>query len=165
MNRNRTITLPTPEDYEELLLLWEVSVRSTHHFLTEADILFYKELVPQYFPAVALHVILNQQGKIAAFMGLSNETIEMLFVHPEEQGTGLGKQLIGFATQKKGIRKVDVNEQNTDALHFYHHMGFQVIGRDETDSSGKPFPILHMQLNLKKPSLFWDFTIFLCNFV
>ena len=146
MNRNRTITLPTPEDYEELLQLWEASVRSTHHFLTEADIRFYQELVPQYFPAVALHIIRNRQGKITAFMGLSDETIEMLFVHPEEQGTGLGKQLICFATQEKGIRKVDVNEQNTDALHFYHHMGFQVIGRDETDSSGKAFPILHMQL-------------------
>lgn len=146
MNRNKTITLSTSEDYKELLLLWEASVRSTHHFLTEADIRFYKELVPQYFPAVALHIIRNQQGKIAAFIGLSDETIEMLFVHPQEQGTGLGKQLICFATQEKGVRKVDVNEQNTEALHFYRHMGFQVIGRDETDSSSKPFPILHMQL-------------------
>ena len=97
---------------------------------------------------VELYIIRNERGKIAAFMGLSDELIEMLFVHPEEQGKGLGKRLIQFALQETPIRKVDVNEQNTTALHFYQHLGFQVIGRDETDSSHKPFPILHLQATL-----------------
>ena len=144
----RTITRPSFEDFNELLLLWEASVRSTHHFLKEEDILFYKELVPGYFPLVELYIIRNERGKIAAFMGLSDELIEMLFVHPEEQGKGLGKRLIQFALQETPIRKVDVNEQNTTALQFYQHLGFQVIGRDETDSSHKPFPILHLQATL-----------------
>ena len=144
----RTITRPSFEDFNELLLLWEASVRSTHHFLKEEDILFYKELVPGYFPLVELYIIRNERGKITAFMGLSDELIEMLFVHPEEQGKGLGKRLIQFALQETPIRKVDVNEQNTTALHFYQHLGFQVIGRDETDSSHKPFPILHLQVTL-----------------
>ena len=144
----RTITRPSFEDFNELLLLWEASVRSTHHFLKEEDILFYKELVPGYFPLVELYIIRNERGKIAAFMGLSDELIEMLFVHPEEQGKGLGKRLIQYALQETPIRKVDVNEQNTTALHFYQHLGFQVIGRDETDSSNKPFPILHLQATL-----------------
>ena len=47
------ITQPTPKDYDELLALWEASVRSTHHFLTEENILFYKPLIrEEYFPAV-----------------------------------------------------------------------------------------------------------------
>lgn len=140
------IDRPTPEEYEKLLQVWEASVRSTHYFLTEADIQFYKALVPSYFPAVDLYVIRNKQGSIAAFMGLSDTEIEMLFVHPKEQGKGLGKQLIHLAVWKKGIRKVDVNEQNTTASRFYQHMGFQIFGRDEVDSYNKPFPILHMQL-------------------
>lgn len=36
----RTITRPSFEDFNELLLLWEASVRSTHYFLKEEDILF-----------------------------------------------------------------------------------------------------------------------------
>ena len=140
------ILRPTPQDYDELLTVWEASVRSTHHFLTEENIQFYKPLVRnQYFQAVELYIIRNREGKIAAFMGLSDELIEMLFVHPDEQGKGYGKQLMQYALHEKQIYKVDVNEQNEKAHRFYLHMGFQLIGRDEPDPSGNPFPILHLQ--------------------
>lgn len=140
------ISRPTPEDYEEILQLWEASVRHTHHFLTEEHIQFYKPLVREhYLPAVGLYVIRNAGGKIAAFMGLSGELIEMLFVHPDEQGKGYGSQLIKYAVRHKKIYKVDVNEQNEKALRFYLHLGFRITGRDETDGMGKPFPILHLQ--------------------
>lgn len=145
------ISQPTPSDYDELIQLWEASVRSTHHFLTEENIRFYKPLIRnQYFPSVDLFIIRNEAGSIAAFMGLSDELIEMLFVHPDEQGKGYGKQLINYALDEKQINKVDVNEQNEKALRFYLKRGFDVIGRDATDSSDNPFPILHMA---KVPSL------------
>ena len=70
----------------------------------------------------------------------------MLFVDPDEQGHGYGKQLIEFAIRQKQIHKVDVNEQNGQALRFYQNRGFEIISRDDLDSMGKPFPILHMQL-------------------
>ena len=54
-------------------------------------------------------------------MGLSDELIEMLFVHPAEQGKGCGKQLIQYALHEKYIYKVDVNEQNESAHRFYQH--------------------------------------------
>lgn len=150
-----SITQPNLANYDELIELWEASVRSSHHFLIEDDILFYKQLVPQYFQAVELYIMRNKQGRIAAFMGLSDELIEMLFVHPQEQGKGLGKELMRFAIQEKRMRKVDVNEQNSAALQFYTNQGFRVIGRDELDSSGKPYPILHLHL-LDTPDLETD---------
>ena len=73
-------------------------------------------------------------------MGLSDELIEMLFVHPDEQGKGYGKQLMQYALHEKHIYKVDVNEQNEKAHRFYLHMGFQLIGRDETDFGEVLFP-------------------------
>ncbi|MCD8183411.1 MAG: GNAT family N-acetyltransferase [Bacteroides sp.] len=141
------ITQPTPQDYDELLSLWEASVRSTHHFLTEEDILFYKPLVrEEYFPAVELYIMRNREGKITAFMGLSEELVEMLFVHPDEQGKGYGKQLMEYTLHEKHIYKVDVNEQNEQVCRFYQHLGFNVISRDATDATGKAFPILHLQM-------------------
>ena len=141
------IARPTEQDYDELIQLWEKSVRSTHHFLTEESIQFYKPLIRNhYLSAVELSIIRNSHGKIAAFMGLSDELIEMLFVHPDEQGKGSGKRLIEYAIRQKQIDKVDVNEDNDQALRFYQHLGFEIIGRDETDSMGQPYPILHLQL-------------------
>ncbi len=39
-----------------------------------------------------------------------------------------------------------VDEQNEQAVGFYLKMGFEVAGRSELDSTGKPFPLLHMAL-------------------
>lgn len=142
------ITRPIPSDYDEITQLWEASVRSSHHFLSKEDIGYYRPLVREiYLPATELYIIRSAGNRIAAFMGLSEACIEMLFVHPDEQGKGYGRQLIRLATEEKHIGKVDVNEQNETAFRFYRHLGFNVTGRDETDAEGKPFPILHMELD------------------
>ena len=62
-----------------------------------------------------------------------------------ENSYGYGKALVDYAVNECNIYKVDVNEDNEQAYKFYLHMGYKVIGRDELDPSGKPFPILHLQ--------------------
>jgi putative acetyltransferase len=37
-----------------------------------------------------------------------------------------------------------VNEANTQARAFYQRMGFAECGRSESDSSGMPYPLIHM---------------------
>lgn len=130
----------------ELLTVWEKSVRSSHHFLQEKDIEYFRPLVRgHYLPAVDVFIIRDHSGHIAAFMGLSEDMLEMLFVHPDQQGHGYGRTLVEFAVNRRGIRKVDVNEDNLKAYGFYLKMGYEVIGKDECDPSGKPFPILHLE--------------------
>ena len=144
---NEYIEIPNRKDYHELTEIWEASVRATHHFLTEADIHFFKPLIlNEYLQSVSLFCIKSPVGNISGFMGLSEEKIEMLFVDSAAFGKGFGKALLRFAISEKGIRKVDVNEQNEQAIAFYKYMGFEVIGRSELDGSGKPFPILHLML-------------------
>ena len=54
-NLPTNIFVATEKDYPELSELWEASVHSTHHFLSEEDIQYYKPLVQNvYFPAVQL---------------------------------------------------------------------------------------------------------------
>ena len=45
-----------------------------------------------------------------------------------------------------GADCVDVNEQNPLALGFYESKGFHIVGRDDRDEAGRPFPILHLSL-------------------
>lgn len=134
------------EGSDELIELWEASVKSTHHFLTNDDIAFFRPLIKdKYLPQLEVYIIKDEYEDIVAFMGLSEDMIEMLFVHPNSQGKGYGSMLVDFAI-RQNICKVDVNEQNQVAYKFYMNKGFTVISRDELDSTGKPFPILHLML-------------------
>ena len=133
-------------DYQALIALWEASVRATHHFLQEADITALKPLILEhYFAAVDL-VCARGEEKIAGFCGVHDGNIEMLFIAPEARGSGVGRLLVAYAINRQGARRVDVNEQNAQALGFYQHLGFEVTGRSPLDGQGKPYPLLHMAL-------------------
>ena len=43
---------------DELIAIWEKSVRSSHHFLSEEDLMYYRShIMDTYFYAVELYVI------------------------------------------------------------------------------------------------------------
>ncbi len=134
------------EDYETLAGIWERSVRATHTFLPEEDIIDIKSaLATEYFPHVDLYGVLSEEGAIAGFMGISGTKLEMLFIDDCMRGRGLGTRLVESAIAM-GVSSVDVNEQNEAALGFYLAKGFHMVSRDEYDSEGRPFPILHLAL-------------------
>ncbi|MCO6355801.1 GNAT family N-acetyltransferase [Pseudoalteromonas shioyasakiensis] len=135
------------QDYPELLAVWENSVRATHDFITEDDIVFFKPIIiEQAFPGVTLKCIKDEHEAILGFIGVHECKIEMLFILNAARGKGIGKALLNYAVEQLAANKVDVNEQNPLAVRFYQHMGFKVISRSPLDDMGKPFPILHMEL-------------------
>lgn len=138
-------------EYSEVVALWEASVRATHHFLKEEDIEFFKPLILNtYLDAVELRSIKNSKNKIVGFLGVAEGILEMLFIHPNYRGKGIGKMLLTYSIENLNVTKVDVNEQNEQAVGFYKYYGFKAIGRSELDASGKPYPILHMELKFSE---------------
>jgi putative acetyltransferase len=136
------------EDFPRLLEVWEASVRATHHFLSETDIQVIKPLIPDALAQVReLFCVRDADDRVAGFLGVEDSKIEMLFIHPNWRGRGIGSRLLKYATDVLGARLVDVNEQNDQAVGFYRRMGFEVEGRSELDSTGKPFPLLHMRIS------------------
>lgn len=124
----------TPRLLESLLNIWEASVRTTHLFLSDVEINQIKKYVPQAFSEVErLTAAADASGKPVAFMGVTGERLEMLFVAPEVRGTGIGKQLLLHGIESYGVREVTVNEQNPQAIGFYEHMGFATYKRTDFD--------------------------------
>ncbi|MGY6036870.1 acetyltransferase [Aeromonas sp. AE23HZ002T15] len=134
-------------DHPTLIGIWEASVRASHHFLQEADIAALRPLILEhYFDAVTLNCARGDNGEIVGFIGVAEGNIEMLFVAPAGMGQGVGRQLVAHAIATLGARRVDVNEQNEQALGFYRRMGFVVVGRSPLDGEGRPYPLLHLAL-------------------
>ena len=132
-------------DYPRLAEIWDSAVTHTHDFLKKEDFLYYKERVPSYFPHVALFG-LEQENRLAGFIGIAAGNIEMLFVDNDYRGKGIGRRLVSYVVREFGVDRVDVNEQNVQAVGFYERMGFRLRAKSESDGEGKPYPILHMQL-------------------
>jgi len=139
------------KDYKELIEVWESSVRATHHFLKEEDLQELKPLIlNQYFDAVELKCVKDDKSEIVGFSGVLDGNLEMLFISAKSRFIGLGSLLVHHAINNQQVNKVDVNEQNKEALGFYEHMGFHVVGRSELDGQGKPYPLLHLILKEDK---------------
>ena len=136
------------EDRERLLEVWERSVRATHRFLDEGDVVALRPLVAQELASDALDwwVLGTAADTPIGFLGFAGDTIEALFIDPDHHGRGGGKLLVAHAQSlAMGALAVDVNEQNEGARRFYQALGFSVVGRSPTDAGGRPFPILHMK--------------------
>jgi putative acetyltransferase len=134
------------EDLPRVEQIWEASVRATHDFVTEADIDVFRPLVAEAIRGdVELACIRDADDLVVGFLGVAEGKVEMLFVDPLWFGRGIGGRLLWHAVSALGATSVDVNEQNGRAVRFYLRRGFEVAGRSEQDSLGKPYPLLHLR--------------------
>jgi putative acetyltransferase len=143
-----------PDDTATLHSLWERSVRATHHFLSEADIEFYRPLVADIFTTgtLDLWVLINHENASIGFLGLAANRIEALFLEPAYRRQGYGRLMVAHAQDRLGgTLAVDVNEENAAAREFYEALGFVVMGRSPLDDSGRPHPLLHMCREAPRP--------------
>ncbi|TDQ77347.1 GNAT family N-acetyltransferase [Sphingobacterium yanglingense] len=132
-------------DYPRMIEIWTSAVEHTHDFLKREDFEYYQEQLPSYFEQVNLWGYV-QEGLLVGFIGVAEESLEMLFIHNDYRGKGIGKILTRYGMDNLKVSKVDVNEQNVQAVGFYTHLGFGATGRSEYDGQGKAYPILHMSL-------------------
>lgn len=128
-----------------MIEIWTSAVEHTHDFLKREDFEYYQEQLPFYFEQVNLWGY-EQEGLLVGFIGVAEESLEMLFIHNDYRGKGVGKILTRYGMDSLKVSKVDVNEQNAQAVGFYTHLGFGATGRSEYDGQGKAYPILHMSL-------------------
>lgn len=136
---------------QDLLKVWEDSVRASHHFLSEEEIEQIKEYVPEALYGVSHLIIeLDESGELAGFMGVEENKLEMLFIKNSQRGKGIGKRLLRHGMENYGVNALAVNEDNPQARGFYEHMGFQVYQRNAFDDQGNPYSVLYMQRMTKE---------------
>lgn len=131
---------------QNLLNIWESSVKATHLFLSDDEIKNIKQYVPRAILEIPILVVAkNETGNPIGFMGISDKSLEMLFIEDKSRGFGIGKMLLNYGMENYSVNNLTVNEQNPLAQGFYEHMGFRVYKRTEVDEQGNAYPLLYMK--------------------
>ena len=145
-----TIKSASLQEYPRIMEIWESAVLATHDFLKQDDFELFKKLIPKTFLPQLQVFILEQNGQVDAFFSVSEDNLEMLFVHDDARGKGLGRQAVTYVVGDLMILKVDVNEQNPQAVGFYEKVGYKKVGRSQLDGMGKPYPLVHFEFQKTK---------------
>lgn len=134
-----------PEEFPLLVSVWRSAVQATHDFVASADLWEIEGLLAaSYLPNVRVTVA-EIAGRTVGFSGTANGRLEMMFVHNEFRGQGVGSALLAHVLELEDVVELDVNEQNEQAVSFYLARGFEVVGRAEVDEAGRPYPLLTMR--------------------
>ena len=77
--------------------------------------------------------VYEEQNKIQGFVGISGTYIEGLFVWPEAQSRGIGKELLDFVKAIHKSLHLSVCQKNSRAVAFYQRENF-AVQREEIDA-------------------------------
>ena len=132
-----------------LYYFWKHSVEASHKFWNDKKI----SEIGNYMPTVIKHAetlvvaVACDERRMVGFMGISGKKLETLFIVPDKFSKGIGTALLTTAISKYGVNSVDVHEDNTNAIRFFQHRGFEVVSR--LDMPYPPFPMVKMQLKVE----------------
>ena len=133
------------EDREQLLELWEHSVRATHRFLGESDVAALRPLVAEELTSDALDwlVLLSAAGAMVGFLGFARHAVEALFIHPDHHGQGRRIPRAHAQHLSGSALTVDVNERMKPRCGSTRGWGSRWSGgRQRMGAAGRPS--LHM---------------------
>lgn len=78
--------------------------------------------------------------------------LEMLFVHPNYMGKGIGKQLLSHVFTKALQLRANYITLLSDpnAVPFYLSQGYHIVDKKESSIAGRFLPIMKLELSQKK---------------
>ena len=132
-----------PEDADAVIAVWRAASDLAHPFLTKAcQDMAELQIRSLYLPQSETWVV-ERDGAIVGFIGLLDDLIGGLFVHPDYHGKGLGRALVDKAVALKGPLSVEVFVDNEIGRRFYKAYGFQ--GSKEVTDPQSGFELLQLQ--------------------
>ncbi len=125
-------------DLDRMLDIWLAASIQAHHFIAEefwqAQVINMREL---YLPASENYVF-EQDGSVVGFYSLHDDMLAAIFVSPELQGRGIGKQLLDHAKAQRKRISLSVYKENQPAYQFYLSQGFKVVSEQPDQHTGHP---------------------------
>ena len=133
-----------PADLEPVLNFWLAATLQAHSFIDPAYWHNNLEPVRQMLPQAEVYVYAKAaDGQPLGLIGLDGDYIAGLFVAPEAQAQGIGKQLLDYAKSLRSQLTLRVYQQNERALRFYQREGFQIENEQIDEATGAAEYLIH----------------------
>ena len=132
------IRLYHDSDIEAIIDVWYQASLLAHPFLSENFLEEEKRKIRNVYLANAITWVYEEQGKVVAFISLTDKEVGAIFVHPSMQGRGIGKALMDKVCSMHDSVELDVFEANSIGRAFYSKYGFVPIRKFIHDETGEP---------------------------
>lgn len=123
-------------DMEAVLSIWLVASVIAHDFIKEE---FWKAQLPNmrdiYIPASETYVY-EHHLEVIGFYSLHENKLAAIFVLPEFQGKGVGKQLLLDAKTRRKELTLTVYKENVPSCQFYLSQGFTIESGQVDEHTG-----------------------------
>lgn len=83
--------------------------------------------------------------RVVGFIGIEDDVVGWLYVHPDETGKGIGRRLLKTGlTRIKTKASVYVLDGNERARYLYEREGFSIVNKFKSDNKGYPCTVLKL---------------------
>jgi putative acetyltransferase len=125
-------------DLDQALNIWLNASIKAHDFVPKE---FWKSKIDDmrniYFPMGETYIY-EENGIIKGFVALCDDLLAAIFVSPNVQGKGIGKQLMNKAKQIRKSLKLSVYKENKNSIEFYKKCGFNIVKEQTDEHTGHP---------------------------
>ncbi|MPM36866.1 putative N-acetyltransferase YjaB [bioreactor metagenome] len=125
------------KDINKVMDIWLNSTIKAHDFIDKKYWENSYNTVKDVYIPMSETFIYEEDNCIKGFISIiNNEFIGALFVDIDEQGAGIGKELINYAINKYKKLNLAVYKENKSSVIFYLNRGFKIIKKQINDDSG-----------------------------
>ncbi|UPR32847.1 N-acetyltransferase [Vibrio crassostreae] len=133
-----------PADIETVLDIWLTASNKAHDFVAPE---FWESQVGNmrdiYIPASITYVY-QIDGEVRGFYSLYEGILAAIFVSPQHQGCGVGKQLIQHAKLECPNLSLNVYKENQATIEFYLSQGFSIVSEQTDEYTGHQEYTMHL---------------------
>jgi len=119
----------TPNDAQAILDIWYQASTLAHPFLDDAFVEFLKTAMRDMYIPDSETWVYEENNTILGFISMMDNEIGGLFVLPNNQGKGIGTQLVNFIKPFHTTLEVEVFDKNSIGRGFYDKYGFKQISQ------------------------------------
>ena len=132
----------TAADCGAIIEVWSAASLFATPFLSEEFLAEEREKIRTVWLSEAETWVFEDNSSVVGFLSLIGNEVGAIFVHPDNQGQGIGRALMDHAASLRDDLFVDVFEENSVGRRFYDRYGFRFEYKHVHDDSG------HMQNRL-----------------